>query len=140
MSKDILEVNMARNKNTSSSPFGWSQGKYSIQPLVRVPDGTYEEEHGRQGFFGRASHLYHLHPPTGWLRIEGPLKPRAYQVVQLSGEADGQSQVFLKNADVQLGIAKLQSEMKIFARNADLSLSACSALFFASISFCSVIF
>src|SRR3954471_20740053 len=90
--------------------FGWSQGSHSRQPHVDIPDGTYEEEHGRQGFFGRASHLYHRHPPTGWLRIEGPLKPRAYQTSHLIGESLGQSQVFLENGDVQLGIAKLSSD------------------------------
>ncbi len=110
---------MSRDKTKKVSAFGWSQGKHTLQPHVHIPEGTYEEEHGRQGFFGRASHLYHRHPPTGWLRIEGPLKPHAYQAIQLNGESFGQSQVFLKNADVQLGIAKLKSEMEVFARNAD---------------------
>src|SRR6201993_953958 len=110
---------MAREKNWNSSGFGWSQGQYSIQPHVQVPDGTYEEEHGRQGFFGRVSHLYHRHPPTGWLRIDGPLKPRAYQVAKLEGAAHGQPEFFLENADVKLGIAKLAREMQVFARNGD---------------------
>ena len=110
---------MTRNKGNYGSGFGWSQGKFCPQPHVNIPEGTYEEEHARQGFFGRASHLYHRHPPTGWLRIEGPLKPHAYQVTQLEGESFAQSQVFLKNADVQLGIAKLKTEMPVFARNGD---------------------
>ena len=76
--------------------FGWSQGVFSPQPHVGVPDGTYEEEHGRQGFFGRVSHLYHRHPPTGWTRIEGDLKPRAYQVTKLAGAAHGQPEFFLR--------------------------------------------
>lgn len=105
-------------KNTPSA-FGWSQGVFSPQPHVDVPDGTYEEEHGRQGFFGRVSHLYHRHPPTGWLKIEGPLKPRAYQVTKLAGAEHGQPEFFLENADVKLGIAKLTGEMKVFARNGD---------------------
>lgn len=102
-----------------TSGFGWSQGQFSPQPHVGVPNGTYEEEHARQGFFGRTSHLYHRHPPTGWLRIEGPLKPRAYQAIELRGEEAGQPSVFLKNSDVQLGIARLESEMTCFCRNAD---------------------
>lgn len=109
---------MSSKKNISSA-FGWGQGKFAPQPHVGIPSGTYEEEHGRQGFFGRVSHLYHRHPPTGWLRIEGPLKPRAYQVSKLPGDAQGQAQFFLGNTDVRLGIAKLQGEMEIFARNAD---------------------
>lgn len=110
---------MSQNDLNFGSGFGWSQGSFSAQPHVNVPSGTYEEEHARQGFFGRASHLYHRHPPTGWLRIEGPLQPRAYDVTKLTGENHGQPRVFLKNADVQLGIAKLTAEMKVFARNAD---------------------
>lgn len=110
---------MTRKKSYGVSPFGWSQGRHSLQPHVNIPSGTYEEEHGRQGFFGRASHLYHRHPPTGWLRIEGPLKPHAYRVSELEGEKNGQAQFFLKNADVQLGIAKLSEAMSVFARNAD---------------------
>src|SRR3954465_12675778 len=101
------------------SAFGWSQGSHSSQPHVDVPQGLYEEEHGRQGFFGRVSHLYHRHPPTGWLRIEGPLRPHAYQVARLDGEPQGQARFFLENSDVRLGIAKLKGAMEVFARNAD---------------------
>jgi homogentisate 1,2-dioxygenase len=110
---------MPSDKRQNTSGFGWSQGTFSLQPHVNIPDGTYEEEHGRQGFFGRASHLYHRHPPTGWLRIEGPLRPHAYHAFEMSGEDFGQPQNFLKNADVQLGIAKLSGAMSGFARNAD---------------------
>jgi homogentisate 1,2-dioxygenase len=102
-----------------SSGFGWHQGRFSPQPHVGVPEGTYEEEHGRQGFFGRVSHLYHRHPPTGWLHIEGPLQPRAYDAIKLGGEEHGQPSWLLANADVRIGIAKLAQPMSVFARNAD---------------------
>jgi homogentisate 1,2-dioxygenase len=110
---------MAHDHLKNFSGFGWSQGQFSLQPHVNTPEGTYEEEHGRQGFFGRVSHLYHRHPPTGWLRIEGPLKPRAYQAIHLKGESFAQPQIFLKNSDVQLGIAKFSSDLDAFVRNAD---------------------
>src|SRR5688572_8039075 len=109
---------MGKTKGIKSG-FGWAQGNYSLPPHVNIPPQSYEEEHGRQGFYGRASHLYHRHPPTGWLRIEGPLRPHAYQANQLIGEDFAQPQIFLKNSDVQLGIAKLKSEMMVFARNGD---------------------
>jgi homogentisate 1,2-dioxygenase len=109
---------MANTPNIAS-PFGGLQGRVTLQPHVGVPEGLYEEEHARQGFFGRTSHLYHRHPPTGWLRIEGDLKPRAYQAVQLDGEAHFRARFFLENSDVRIGIAKLTGEMKVFARNAD---------------------
>ncbi len=109
---------MKTRKNLSSG-FGWSQGVYTMQPHVDLPEGTFEEEHARQGFFGRTSHLYHRHPPTGWLRIEGPLKPRAYSVSKLAGQAFGQPDIFLHNADVQLGVAQFKSDFEAFIRNAD---------------------
>ena len=110
---------MSKKESSFGSGFGWSQGEFSPQPHVGTPQGTYEEEHGRQGFFGRASHLYHRHPPTGWLRIEGPLTPHAYFASKLEGEAEGQGQTFLENNDVKIGLAKLKSDMTVFARNAD---------------------
>ncbi len=102
-----------------ASGFGWSQGQFSPQPHVKTPEGTYEEEHGRQGFFGRVSHLYHRHPPTGWLRIEGPLKPHAYQADELPRQGEGEPCFLLENADVKLGVARLQAPMTVFARNGD---------------------
>src|SRR6476620_11540974 len=102
-----------KSKNVPSA-FGWEQGRFSKQPHVGTPEGTYEEEHGRNGFFGRVSHLYHRHPPTGWLRIEGNLKPRAYQVTRLEGEEQGQPRYFLENSDVRIGIAKLKGPMDVF--------------------------
>ena len=109
---------MSKNKNVPSG-FGWAQGTHTLQPHVGIPEGTYEEEHGRQGFFGRTSHLYHRHPPTGWLRIEGDLKPRAYQAAKIEGLEEGEPRWFLANSDVQLGIAKLSRPMSVFARNGD---------------------
>lgn len=109
---------MPNTKNIPSG-FGWSQGLVSSQAHVHTPAGTYEEEHGRNGFFGRVSHLYHRHPPTGWLRIEGDLKPRAYEATRLAGAPHAQGEFFLENNDVRLGIARLSGEMKVFARNGD---------------------
>lgn len=110
---------MSKERKNLPSGFGWSQGVFSPQPHVNVPDGTYEEEHGRNGFFGRVSHLYHRHPPTGWLRIEGDLRPRAYQVTRLEGAEHAQPRNFLENDDCAIGIARLNGAMSVFARNAD---------------------
>ena len=53
-----------------------SSGVHTKQAHVKIPEGLFEEEHGRKGFFGRVSHLYHQHKPTDWINIEGDLKPR----------------------------------------------------------------
>ena len=50
--------------------FPLGKGEYSKQAHVALPEGTFEDEHGREGFYGRVSHLYHQHPPTAWTRIE----------------------------------------------------------------------
>ena len=110
---------MGKKEGPYSSGFGWAQGQYAIQPHVQIPEATYEEEHARNGFFGRTSHLYHKHPPTGWLRIEGPLKPRAYHATQLSGRAHAQPENFLENEDVRLGMAHVDQDLSVFIRNAD---------------------
>jgi len=47
------------------------KGVVASQAHVGLPAGTYEEEHGRKGFYGKSAHLYHTHPPTGWIRFEG---------------------------------------------------------------------
>ncbi len=110
---------MSKKISNIPSGFGWSQGSVSAQPHVHVPAGLYEEEHGRHGFFGRTSHLYHRHPPTGWLRIEGDLRHHAYYASKLEGLGQGKPQNLLENADCKIGIAKLAAPMDIFARNAD---------------------
>src|SRR5207247_10557396 len=60
------------------------KGKVPNQAHVGIPEGLCEEEHGRAGFAGPVSHLYRTHPPTGWVKIEGPLKPRAFACAQFS--------------------------------------------------------
>ena len=51
-------------------------GIYTKQAHVNIPEGLYEEEHGRKGFFGRVSQLYHENPPVNWNNIDGDLRPR----------------------------------------------------------------
>jgi len=57
--------------------FPLKNGVFAPQAHVRVPEGSYEMEYGRSGFFGEASHLYTKEMPSAWKRIEGPLKPMA---------------------------------------------------------------
>ncbi|MBI1275703.1 homogentisate 1,2-dioxygenase [bacterium] len=58
--------------------FQKQDGITSRQAHCDLPEGTYEREFGREGFFGPTSHLYHTHKPTGWVGFDGPLKPRAF--------------------------------------------------------------
>ena len=60
--------------------FPLRKGLHARQAHVDLPPGTFEEEHARQGFFGRTTHLYRLHAVTDWTRIEGPLRPHSYDL------------------------------------------------------------
>ena len=71
------------SKNWISFPR--SEGLASRQAHCDLPEGSYERELGREGFFGPASHLYHAHAPTGWTDWEGPLRPRAFDANKFSG-------------------------------------------------------
>src|SRR3977135_1197986 len=57
-----------------------SRGRTAYQAHVQVPEGLFEEEHGRDAFTGPCSHIYRLHPPTAWEGIEGPLRPHAFDL------------------------------------------------------------
>ena len=63
------------------------EGQASRQAHADLPAGTYEREISKEGFFGPAAHIYHRHPPTGWINFEGPLRPHAFDCTKLTGNA-----------------------------------------------------
>jgi homogentisate 1,2-dioxygenase len=98
------------------------KGRVTRQAHVALPAGTYEEEHARRGFAGRASHLFRLHPPTAWTRVEGPLRPRLLRAQDLPADAAngaGTPTVLLRNADVTVGVIRQSAATAHFVRNAD---------------------
>ena len=97
------------------------EGRASRQAHADLPEGTYERELGREGFFGPASHLYHAHPPTGWIDWEGPLRPRAFDTARLSGGCDGPWSAWplLHNAQVKYRLWRQDAAMDHLVRNAD---------------------
>lgn len=96
------------------------RGRVAAQAHVALPDGTVEEEYAREGFFGRYAHLYREHAPVAWTRIEGPLRPRAYDLARsAAGDYLGARVPLLANADAQLSIAALREPMPYLFRNAD---------------------
>jgi homogentisate 1,2-dioxygenase len=106
--------------------FPQSRGRYSRQAHCDLPEGTYEEEFARQGFFGPASHLYHQHAPTEWLRIEGPLRPRAYDLRHVVA-ADALAPALpatsvLGNQDLRILVSRRTLAMPYAYRNADADL------------------
>ena len=99
------------------------KGMAPNQAHVDIPQGLHEEEHGRQGFRGPSSHLYRTHPPTGWIHIEGPLRPRAFACQDLSTPdqhaADTPATAILESPDVRVLLSRLHQTMTHFVRNAD---------------------
>ncbi len=98
------------------------KGIVALQAHVALPQGTFEEEHGRDGFYGPVSHLYRTHAPTGWSRIEGPLKPRAFHC--LTTQPTEPSAILdrvplLYNEDVVVHFARPTQPMPFYFRNAD---------------------
>lgn len=100
----------------------WVRGRVARQAHVDLPSGTVEEEYAREGFSGRATHLYRTAPPVGWTRIEGDLRPRALAVAEmagLGGDYVGSRAAFLQNDDVVLSFARVTEAMPYSFRNAD---------------------
>ncbi len=99
------------------------KGKIASQAHVSLPEGTYEEEHGRRGFYGKAAHLYHTHPPTGWTRIEGKLRPHCFDCNRLrpadQNDPKGSPITILANRDVKISVSRRSLSMPFYFRNAD---------------------
>jgi len=107
------------SKNWISTPK--VEGKASRQAHCDLPEGTYERELGKEGFFGPAAHMHHQHPPTGWTRFEGDLKPRAFDTSKFSefGETPWQARTLMDNAHCKVRIWEMTSSMDQLVRNAD---------------------
>src|ERR1035438_2889411 len=99
------------------------KGKFAPQAHVGIPEGTFEEEHGRKGFYGKSAHLYHTHAPTGWTRFEGKLRPHLFDLNQLAPtdthDPEGMPVAFLGNHDVTLSVSRRSEAMPFYYRNAD---------------------
>ena len=95
-----------------------ASGNYTKQAHVKIPQGLYEEEHGRKGFFGRVSHLYHEHPLTGWTKIEGELKPRNLPVLFNEKDFSNQFIPLLYNNDCTISKGRF-TKFDNYYRNAD---------------------
>jgi homogentisate 1,2-dioxygenase len=97
------------------------EGRSSRQAHADLPDGTYERELGREGFYGPASMMYHSHPPTGWTNWEGPLRPRAFDTSKLEAATDSpwKATQVLGNAHVRVRFWRTEGRMPRLARNGD---------------------
>jgi len=97
------------------------EGVHSRQAHCDLPEGTYEREMGREGFFGPSSHIHHAHPPTGWVDWEGPLRPRAFDLNVLEGSSGSPltTPSLLRNPDVTVRRWLVSASMAHLVRNSD---------------------
>lgn len=97
------------------------EGTHSKQAHVDLPEGTYEREFGREGFFGPSTHLYHRHPPTGWGKWEGKLRPRAFDADKISHRSNTPwgATPLLYNNHMRLRQWRMEGAMDHLVRNAD---------------------
>jgi homogentisate 1,2-dioxygenase len=91
-----------------SNMFQYSQGKTTTQGHKGIPEGHFEEEHGRKGFFGPVSHLIKPKPSTRWTEIEGSLRPHLYDLVKLPHEY-GKFQRLAHNSSIKVSNLWMES-------------------------------
>lgn len=103
--------------------FPQSKGTITKQAHVAVPEGTFEDEHGREAFAGRASHLYRMHPPTAWVRIVGPLRPHAFDLNEVKPQdqvdPEGDWLKILGNGRCRIYVSRRSEPASYFLRDAD---------------------
>lgn len=97
------------------------EGQASRQAHADLPSGTYEREMSKEGFFGPAAFFYHRHPPTGWTDFEGPLAPRAFDLVRINEAqvSPWDAPVILHNNATEMRFWRLAEAMPALARNGD---------------------
>jgi homogentisate 1,2-dioxygenase len=97
------------------------EGTASRQAHADLPDGTFERELGREGFYGPSTQMLHRHAPTGWTAIEGPLRPRAFDTTRIAatGASPWDAALLLGNNHVKLRLWRAESPMDHLARNGD---------------------
>lgn len=108
-------------KSKNWIPVKGAQGEYSRQAHADLPQGTFEREVSKEGFFGPAAFLYHPRPPTGWSDFEGPLRPRAFDLNGLNAAPTSlwDAPIVLHNAATQIRFWKLAEPMQDLCRNGD---------------------
>lgn len=97
------------------------EGEASRQAHCDIPEGTYERELGKEGFFGPAAHMYHRQPPTGWSDFSGPLQPRAFDTTQLSdhGASPWDANLLMHNPHIRFRQWCMPRSMDHLVRNSD---------------------
>jgi homogentisate 1,2-dioxygenase len=102
-------------------PVRGAQGSHSRQAHADMPEGTFEREISKEGFYGPAAFMHHPKPPTGWTSFEGPLRPRAFDLTRLGAPraSPWDAPVVLHNAAIEMRFWTVAGPLTALARNAD---------------------
>ncbi|HEY7900977.1 MAG TPA: homogentisate 1,2-dioxygenase [Caulobacteraceae bacterium] len=102
-------------------PVKGAEGRHSRQAHADLPEGTFEREVSKEGFFGPAAFFHHPRPPTGWSDFEGPLRPRAFDLSALNSAAASpwDAPRVLENPHFELRFWRLAAPMPDLARDGD---------------------
>ena len=99
------------------------KGRTAKATHVGIPADLTEEEHGRAAFAGPVSHLYRTTPATAWVDVDGPLRPRAFDLNTLAppdaADPEGWRTEVLANADLRIAVSRRRTPMPFAYRNAD---------------------
>src|SRR5437763_526621 len=97
------------------------EGTASRQAHADLPEGTYERELGKEGFYGPSTQMVHRHAPTGWSAFEGALRPRAFDTNALEAVSGSpwDATLLLSNASVKLRFWRTGKSMDHLVRNSD---------------------
>ena len=97
------------------------QGQVSRQAHTDLPEGTFERESGREGFFGPATQMYHGHKPTDWQSIDGPLRPHAFDTtkITMTHTSPWEAESLLENGQTLIRLWRLEESMPFLVRNGD---------------------
>ena len=89
-------------------------------PHRNIPKDHFEEEQGQGGFYGSVSHLIKKRPSTRWKKIDGPLKPRMFDLVPLVKQKSSWTSL-LHNKDLRIHFfqCEVQKNPEQAFRNAD---------------------
>lgn len=100
-----------------------AKGRFAKQAYTGIPEGTFEEEFGRQGFMGKATHFYRLHPSTEWKRVEGNLRQHFLQLhaLRCADQTDPRAEParLLTNCDLTICVSRRREPMPFYLRNCD---------------------
>jgi homogentisate 1,2-dioxygenase len=97
------------------------EGTASRQAHADLPEGTYERELGREGFYGPSTQMHHRHAPTGWSKVEGPLRPRAFDTTKITKTCGSpwEATPLLGNPHLKLRLWRTHAPMEHLVRNGD---------------------